>query len=60
MVLISAVPIEREAILTEASFKNANLRNVNLLNASGAAFLDDAIFCNTIMPDGSIRNDSCS
>ncbi len=49
-----------EANISEASFDNANLSNANLLNASGAAFLDEAIFCNTTMPDGSIRNDGCS
>ena len=48
------------AILDGASFDSANLTNANLINASGAAFLSEGIFCNTTMPDASIRNDGCS
>ena len=34
------------AILNRANMKNANMRNANI---------DGVLFCNTIMPDGSIR-----
>ena len=46
------------ANLSSANLSGAFLGDANLLNASGAAFLREAIFCNTIMPDGSIRNDA--
>ena len=59
------------AILDETSFMRANLSNANLmgvkpepslmtnrLRLTGNGF-EDAILCNTIMPDGSIRNDGC-
>lgn len=51
------------ANLSGANLSNADLRGANLNNAnlSGAivtqAFLSVADFCNTIMPDGSVRTD---
>jgi uncharacterized protein YjbI with pentapeptide repeats len=44
-----------------ANFQSAILTNVDLRGANGArdAILDGARFCNTILPDGTTRNDHC-
>jgi uncharacterized protein YjbI with pentapeptide repeats len=45
-----------------ANFCQANLTNAILRNATNERepfILDDAIFQNTVMPDGSIRNEGC-
>jgi uncharacterized protein YjbI with pentapeptide repeats len=44
-----------------ANLEGAILTNVNLRHAEGAASvnLEGAQFCNTTLPDGSIRNDHC-
>ena len=47
-----------DAILEQASFTNANLENANLTGAK-EAYVNDAILCNTTMPDGSIRTCYC-
>ena len=51
--------------LASINLRNANLSNTNLTHANlegaiveGTNF-DGAIFCRTIMPDGSVRNDGC-
>ncbi|NEP80851.1 MAG: pentapeptide repeat-containing protein [Okeania sp. SIO3B3] len=57
-----------EAILESTSFTNANLTNANLKGAKGTeedneptpVNLDDAIFHNTILPNGSICNNGCT
>jgi uncharacterized protein YjbI with pentapeptide repeats len=51
----------RGAFVEETEFSNANLSYADLRGAVGIeiAYLDDAIFCETIMPDGSVRNDNC-
>ena len=47
----------------EEMFGSMDLTNVNMLEARILCVFDgelrDAILCNTIMPDGSIRNDDC-
>jgi uncharacterized protein YjbI with pentapeptide repeats len=43
------------ANLTEANLTNADLTDADLTNAN----LEGAIFCNTTMPDGTVRNDGC-
>ncbi|MCL1472768.1 pentapeptide repeat-containing protein [Argonema antarcticum] len=50
----------RYAILTEASFFDGNLSYADLSGASGFSInrCQGATFCETIMPDGSIRTDS--
>ncbi len=59
------------AIIEETSFKGSNLTHANLMGAKpepeyGSNTLDltgklqDATLCNTIMPDGTIRNDNCT
>jgi len=40
--------------LSYADLSYANLRDTNLRNAN----LTDVHFCNTIMPDGRVRNDN--
>lgn len=45
----------RDADLSHANLREANLRNANLLGA----FLRDAKFCKTIMPDGHTNNSDC-
>lgn len=44
-----------------ANFQAAILTNVDLRNANGAreAILEGARFCNTTLPDGTVRNDHC-
>ncbi|MFL9457235.1 MULTISPECIES: pentapeptide repeat-containing protein [Nostocales] len=49
----------RGAFLEEI-FGNMDLTDANLMGAQvGIRDLRDAILCNTVMPDGSIRNDHC-
>ena len=52
--------ILRGAFIEETEFSNANLSYVDLRGAVGIeiAYLDGAIFRDTIMPDGSIANDT--
>jgi uncharacterized protein YjbI with pentapeptide repeats len=47
--------------ITGANLQDANLTDVDLRYAEGArsANLEGAIFCNTTLPDGTIRNDNC-
>lgn len=49
------------SILTGANLQGAILTNVDLRYARGADSVDltAAQFCNTVLPDGSIRNDHC-
>ncbi len=53
------------ADLSNANLQNANLQNANLQNANlwntelSKAMIDQANFCNTTMPDGSINNEDC-
>lgn len=53
------------AKLAGATFRGANLKKANLAGAIlsefkvGTADFSDAKFCNTIMPDGSEKNDDC-
>ncbi|NCJ08388.1 hypothetical protein GS597_18120 [Synechococcales cyanobacterium C] len=44
-----------------ANLQGAILKNVNLHHAGGGASvnLEGAQFCNTVLPDGSVRNDHC-
>ena len=51
----------RGAFIEETEFSNANLSYADFRGAVGIemAYLDSAIFCETIMPDGSVRNDNC-
>ena len=60
------------AIMDETSFDGSNLCNANLMGARPDPEYDDsntinlcgkwedATLCNTIMPDGTIRNDNCT
>ncbi|MEO1431690.1 MAG: pentapeptide repeat-containing protein [Cyanobacteria bacterium J06633_8] len=52
--------ILRGAFVEKTEFSNANLSCVDLRGAVGIeiAYLDEAIFHDTIMPDGSIANDT--
>lgn len=47
----------RGAILDEVTFRNANFSHTDLSGAMLNFVLNEAIFCETIMPDGSIRSD---
>jgi uncharacterized protein YjbI with pentapeptide repeats len=53
--------IFRGAFIEETEFSNADLSYADLKGAVGIeiSYLDGATFCETIMPDGSIRNDNC-
>ncbi len=44
------------AVLSDACFVDANLLDANITNST---VLGDAIFCNTVMPDGSINDTGC-
>ena len=47
------------ANLYEASLSGAKLYEADLEYAKDGAFLRSAIFCKTIMPDGSVNNSDC-
>lgn len=46
------------ADLTGSRFNNSDLTDANFLGSKGAIW-SNARFCNTVMPDGSIRSDGC-
>ena len=47
------------AILPDINLRGAYLRQADLTGAEiDRAYMKEVIFCNTIMPDGSIRTDS--
>jgi uncharacterized protein YjbI with pentapeptide repeats len=51
----------RNADLRGVSFANGSLEGANLVGAkTDAGFEASSFLCNTTMPDGRVRNDSCS
>jgi len=55
----------RSAVLLQANLESADLEGANLTGADleGAeienAYMHDVVFCETVMPDGNIRDDDC-
>lgn len=49
------------ATLSDANLQGTNLSNADLLGANtNGADIGSAIYCNTVMPDGSVDNNDCS